>query len=53
MTYTEEELKKWFEIMIKRYRNSGAYWELTYVYDAMFENELDNLKKVLDKEKTN
>jgi len=53
MTYTEEELKKWFEIMIERYRNSGAYYELNYVYDSMFEDELDNLKKVLDKKKTN
>ena len=53
MVYTEEELKKWFDIMIKKYRNSGAYWELTFVYNEMFEDELDNLKKVLDKEKTN
>lgn len=53
MVYTEEELKKWFNIMKKKYRNCGAYWDLAYVYNSMFEDELDNLKKVLDKEKTN
>ena len=53
MVYTEEELKKWFDIMMKRYRNSGAYNDLNYVYFEMFEDKLDNLKKVLDKEKMN
>lgn len=35
-TYTEEELKAWFETMIKKYPNSSFKMSLEHVRNAMF-----------------
>lgn len=49
-TYTESELKQWFEFMLEKYQNCNFNFSLIHVRDAMFDsNELYNLKKVLDK----
>ena len=49
-TYTESELKQWFEFMLEKYRNCTFNFSLISVRDAMLNSdELYNLKKVLDK----
>lgn len=51
ITYTEKEIKAWFEIMKKRYSHSNMEQHLIMVQALMFDAycEKDNLKKVLDK----
>ncbi len=48
-TYTEREIKKWFEIMKKEYPNSRMLDSLESVEMLMFDKfcEYDNLEKVL------
>ena len=49
-TYTESELKQWFEFMLEKYQNCNFNFSLIHVKDAMFNSdELYNLQKVLDK----
>lgn len=53
MTYTEEEIKAWFETMKKRYPNSATYNQLVSIEHIMFnsvfeKNRLENFKKALD-----
>ena len=53
MTYTDEELKAWFEMMKKLYPNSATYNQLVSVEHIMFnsvfeKNRLENFKKALD-----
>ena len=48
-TYTEEEIKKWFEAMKQKYPNSNAFDHLVFVERLMFNEALgdsDCLKKV-------
>ena len=51
ITYTEKEIKAWFETMKKRYSHSNMEQHLSMVQALMFEKycDKDNLKKVLDK----
>lgn len=49
MNYNDNELRIWFEKMIKKYPNSNTRQHLESVYYMMFEDSLNNLKKVLDK----
>ena len=51
ITYTEQELKNWFEEMKKKYPHSMAEEHLRFVEMNMFDhwNEENNLKNVLDK----
>ena len=53
--YTEEELKKWFDCMEKKYRNCGSYQCLRMVRMSMFDDfcKSDNLTTVLGKEEEN
>lgn len=37
-TYTEEELKQWFQAMMKRYENCPTGFHLKSVYDSMFDD---------------
>lgn len=49
-TYTESELKQWFEFMLEKYQNCTFNFSLISVRDVMLNSdELYNLKKVLDK----
>jgi len=51
ITYTEQELKNWFEEMKKKYPHSMAEEHFRFVEMNMFDhwNEENNLKNVLDK----
>lgn len=51
ITYTEQELKNWFEEMKKKYPNSMAEEHFRFVEMHMFDpwNEENNLKKVQKK----
>ena len=49
MNYNDNELRIWFEKMIEKYPNSNTRQHLESVYYMMFEDSLNNLKKVLDK----
>jgi len=49
MNYSENELRIWFEQMIKKYPNSNMEQHLKSVYYMMFKDDLNNLKEVLDK----
>ena len=51
ITYTEKEIKAWFETMKKKYPHSNMEQHLNMVQALMFEEYCgrDNLKKVLDK----
>lgn len=48
MTYTEEEIKKWFDVMMAKYPNSNTFQHLESVKFMMFNpwNERDLLKNV-------
>jgi len=49
-TYTESELKQWFEFTLKAFPNSPIYYHLLNVRDTMFDNERKySLKNTLDK----
>lgn len=52
MTYTENEIKEWFELMIKEYPNSALAVTLTSIEFMMFNEKYSNdtLKKVLKKD---
>lgn len=46
-TYTEEEIKKWFEVMKNKYPNSKMFEHLTSVEFMMFNKEgRDRLEKI-------
>ena len=51
VTYTEQEIKTWFEIMKKKYPHSPMEEHLSLVQMEMFDPfcEENNIKKVLDK----
>ena len=50
-TYTENELKQWFELTLKAFPNSNFYQQLLNVRDTMFDDERQySLKNTLDKE---
>jgi len=44
-TYTEEEIKKWFEEMKKRYPNSNMFQHLESIEFMMFNKSYDSLEK--------
>ena len=48
MTYTDKEIKKWFEEMKKKYPNSNLYYHLASIEFLMFDNfhKKDNLERV-------
>ena len=49
-TYTENELKQWFELTLKAFPNSNFYQQLLNVRDTMFNDERKySLKNTLDK----
>ena len=49
-TYTESELKQWFELSLKAFPNSPFYYHLLNVRDTMFDDERRySLKNALDK----
>ena len=47
-TYSEEEIKAWFDEKIKKYSNTPAKFHFEFVKDSMFDEmwKNDNLKKV-------
>ncbi len=50
-TYTEEEIKKWFEIMMAKYPNSNILQDLENVKSMMFDKTLGDknlLKNVIN-----
>jgi hypothetical protein len=50
-TYTEEEIKKWFDVMMKKYPNSAFNDQLQSVKDEMFPpkfyDDINSLEKVV------
>ena len=49
-TYTESELKQWFELTLKAFSNSPFYYHLLNVRETMFNDEKKySLKNTLDK----
>ncbi len=49
-TYTESELKQWFELTLKAFPNSNLYDHLLSVRNTMFDDERKySLKNTLDK----
>lgn len=50
-TYTEQEIKEWFEYMMNQYKNCPANGHLLYVYDEMFNPfwERNNLKTFVER----
>lgn len=50
-TYTEEEIKKWFDVMMKKYPNSAFNNHLQSVKDEMFPprfyDDRNSLEKVV------
>ena len=49
-TYTESELKQWFELTLKAFPNCPFYDHLLNVRDTMFDDERKySLKNTLDK----
>ena len=50
-TYTEEEIKKWFDVMMKKYPNGAFYYYLLCVKYEMFPSKIyddrDSLEKVV------
>lgn len=56
-TYTEEEIKKWFDLMKNKYPHSVTLEHLNAIERMMFDrtfmdNSLEKYKKVLDKPDT-
>jgi len=51
-TYTEQEIKDWFAIMLKKYEYSPARFSLEHVRSSMFDDcfRSTNLDKILHKE---
>lgn len=54
-TYTEQEIKDWFENMMKEYQNCPMNQHLRQVYDDMFDPfwEKNNLQTFVEKKLTN
>ena len=49
-TYTETELKQWFEIALEAFHNCPFYYHLQSVRNTMFNDERKySLKNALDK----
>lgn len=49
-TYTETELKQWFELTLKAFPNCPFYYHLLNVRETMFNDERKySLKNTLDK----
>lgn len=48
MTYTDKEVKKWFEEMKKKYPNSNLYKHLVSIESFMFDDfhKKDNLERI-------
>lgn len=48
MTYTDKEVKKWFEEMKKKYPNSNLYNHLVSIESFMFDDfhKKDNLERI-------
>lgn len=50
-TYTEQEIKDWFEYMMDKYQNCPTHNHLQSVYDSMFDPfwKRNNLKTFVEK----
>lgn len=51
-TYTEQEIKEWFAIMLKKYEYSPSRFSLEHVRSSMFDDcfRSTNLDKILHKD---
>lgn len=51
-TYTEQEIKEWFAIMLKKYEYSPARFHLEHVRSLMFDDTFpsNNLNKIIHKD---
>lgn len=49
--YTENEIKEWFDLMMKKYKNSPMEGHMKSARDLMFDDfwKADNIKTVVEK----